>query len=141
MKNTPIGERRIAPNGDTLQPLNFSFLENSAGKDYEFVYYARNGVRFVRVDRQAGRTARGQALSLAQSRLRLPSMDSTDHIVLEGRCLIDGKDAPLVVAITGTAGDSVYRYARHAWRLDTAAGVLREIPIAGVTCRHDSGEE
>jgi hypothetical protein len=133
--------RTVTPNGDTLESLGSGFLQDPAAKDYGFRYYSRNGVRYLRIARMSGRSARGMLIWSTRSRLRLPPMDSTEHLVLEGYCLINGKDAPLVVAITGTAGDSVYWQARHAWSLDTTAGTLRDIPTTGVTCSHVSGEE
>jgi hypothetical protein len=131
----------VTANGDTLMSLGYGFLQDSSAKDYSFVYYSRNGVHYIRVVRRSGDPVRGRRTRSTTSRLRLPAMDSTQHLVMEGYCLLNGKDSPLIVAVTGTAGDSVYRRARHAWKFDTGAGILREIPINGVMCSHVSGEE
>jgi hypothetical protein len=67
-------------------------------------------------------------------------MDSTDHVVVEGLCLVNGKEDRLVYAITGTEGDSFYRPARHAWRFNVNREALEEISITGVTCSHSHPE-
>jgi len=138
----PIGSPGIViANGDTLRSLGYGFLQDSSAKDYSFLYYSRNSVSYIRVVRRSSDALRDLATRSTTSRLRLPAIDSTQHLVMEGYCVLDGKDAPLIIAITGTAGDSTYWRARHAWKLDTGAGILREIPIAGVMCSHVSGEE
>ena len=138
----PIGSPAIVTvNGDTLRSLGYGFLQDSSAKDYSFFYYSRNGVSYIRVLRRNSETLRGRRIRSTTSRLRLPAIDSTQHLVMQGYCVLNGKDAPLIIAITGTAGDSVYWRARHAWKLDTGAGILREVPINGVMCSHVSGEE
>jgi hypothetical protein len=138
----PIGSPGIVTaNGDTLRSLGYGFLQDSSAKDYSFLYYSRNDVPYIRVVRRSSEALRGPPTRSTTSRLRLPAIDSTQHLVMEGYCVLDGKDAPLIIAITGTAGDSAYWHARHAWKLDTGAGILRKIPIAGVMCSHVSGEE
>jgi hypothetical protein len=135
-----LSERFVTQNGDTLQSLGSGFLQDSSAEAYSFRYYSKNGVRYLRVVRASYPTT-GLPTHSTASRLRLPPIHSTEHLVMEGYCAMDGKDAPLVIAITGTAGDSVYRHARHAWKLDSSTGVFREIPTKGVMCRHVSGEE
>ena len=138
----PIGSPAIVTaNGDTLRSLAYAFLQDSSAKDYSFLYYSRNGVSYIRVLRRSSETLHGRRARSTTSRLRLPAIDSTQHLVMQGYCVLNGKDAPLIIAITGTAGDSVYWRARHAWKLDTGAGILREVPINGVMCSHVSGEE
>ena len=138
----PIGRAGIvAPNGDTLRALGYGFLQDSSAEDYSFRYYSRNSDRYIRVVRRTSNGSGGRPTRSTASRLRLPAIAPTDHLVMEGYCMVNGKDAPLIVAITGTAGDSVYWHAHHAWRLDTGSGILREIPATGIMCRHVSGEE
>jgi hypothetical protein len=138
----PIGSPAIVTaNGDTLRSLGYGFLQDSSAKDYSFLYYARNGVSYIGVVRRSSDALGGRRTRSTTSRLRLPAIDSTQHLVMEGYCLLNGKDAPLIIAITGAAGDSSYWRARHAWKLDTGAGILREVPINGVMCSHVSGEE
>jgi hypothetical protein len=138
----PIGSPAIVTaNGDTLRSLGFGFLQDSSAKDYNFLYYSRNGAFYIRVERESSEAMRGRRTGSTTSRLRLPAMDSTQHLVMQGYCVLNGKDAPLIIAITGTAGDSVYWRARHAWKLDTGAGILREVSINGLMCSHVSGEE
>jgi hypothetical protein len=138
----PIGSPAIvAANGDTLRSLGYGFLQDSSARDYSFLYYSRNGVSYLQVVRRSSDAVRSRRTSSTTSRLLLPAMDPTQHLVMEGYCVLNGKDAPLIIAITGTAGDSVYWRARHAWKFDTGAGLLRDIPINGVMCSHVSGEE
>ena len=142
MRKLNFTEPHILPNGDTLRLLQYSFFDDPAVHDFTFLYYMRNGVRYVSVshDTAVAAGSRRPVMRVA-SRIRLTGVDSTDYVILEGRCAINGKDDPLVVGVTGSKGDSVYRRARFAWRLDTAARVLREIPTNGVSCRRESGEE
>ena len=75
------------------------------------------------------------------TRLRLPPMDPTEGVVIQGLCLLNGKEDPFVLGIAGTVGDSVQFQARHAWRFDLATETLSEIPTTGVTCAHVVGED
>jgi hypothetical protein len=138
----PIGSPGIVTaNGDTLRSLGYGFLQDSSAKDYSFLYYSRNSVSYIRVVRRSSHALRDRPTRSTTARLRLPAIDPTQHLVMQGYCALDGKGAPLIIAITGTAGDSVYWHARYAWKLDTGAGILREIPTTGVMCSHVSGEE
>ena len=137
----PIGSPAIVTaDGDTLRSLGYGFLQDPSAKDYSFLYYSKNGDRYIRVVRRSSNGLGGRS-RLTASRLRLPAIDPAEHLVMEGYCTLNGKDAPMIIAITGTAGDSVYWHARHAWRLDTTAGILREMPVTGIMCSHVSGEE
>ncbi len=132
----------VTPNGDTLTILDGTIWFDSVVGDYGFRAYLRNSVPYIRVAMIAGRGPRGRLIWDVKSRLRLPRLDSGERIVLEkGFCSVSGKEDSSVVAIAGTAGDSLYRNAHNAWRFDARTGTLREIPAAGVSCKYVAGEE
>ena len=96
----------------------------------------RTGIHYLRITRTIGHKPDGRAIFSTRARLRLPPTDSTEEIVTEGLCLVDGKEDRSVIGIAGMVGDSVQWQARHAWRFDLPSETLREIPTAGVTCAH-----
>jgi hypothetical protein len=139
-KSTDLRPTTVTRNGDTLTGLGSWVMYDSLAGDYGLRAYIRNGVPYLRIARRIGRAKHGLIWDV-RSRFRLPAMDSTDHIVLEGFCRVNGKDDPAVIAITGTAGDSLYWNAHHAWRFEAVTATLREIPAASVSCKHVAGEE
>jgi len=131
----------VTRNGDTLTGLGSWVMYDSLAGDYGLRAYMRNGVPYLRIARLVGHGPQRGLIWDVRSRFRLPAMDSTDHIVLEGFCRVNGKDDPAVIAITGSAGDSLYWNAHRAWRFEAATETLREIPATSVRCKHIAGEE
>jgi hypothetical protein len=102
--------------------------------------YRKDGVTYASIEQEIGKKANGQPLWSAVSRVALPPMDSTQHLMHSGLCGIDYKSDSYVLAIVGIGGDSVYRNIRKAWRFDRGARTLREIPTTNVVC-FDPGED
>ena len=126
----------VTPDGDTLTPLGGIMMEAEGAKDYGIDEYTKNGIHFLRITRTIGRNPNGYPIFSTRARLRLPRMDSTEELVREGLCLVNGKEDRLVIGIAGIVGDSVEYQARHAWRFNLSNEKLQEIPTAGVTCGH-----
>jgi len=131
----------VAPNGDTLTSLGTWITFDSVSGDYGFRPYKRNGVPYLRIARMIGSAPKRGLIWDVRLRVRLPAMDSADRIARTGFCRVNGKDDPTVIAITGSAGDSLYRNAHRAWSFDAATETLREIPATGVSCKLFAGEE
>jgi len=102
--------------------------------------YMINGVRYAAIGQEIGKKANGQPLMGEVSRVTLPAMDSTEHLMFAGLCGIDYKSDAYVLAVVGIGGDSVYRNIRKAWRFERASRSLREIPTTNVVC-FDPGED
>lgn len=125
----------VAPNGDTLTTFGGRMMEAEGARDYGIALYAKNRVRYLRIDRMIGRKPDGKPIWSTRARLRLPPMDSTEEIVMEGLCSINDKGDPFIFGIAGF-DTYVPSPARRAWRFDLPSATLHEISTAGVTCAH-----
>ena len=96
--------------------------------------YLMNGVRYAAIEQEIGKEANGQPLMGEVSRVTLPAMDSTEHLMFAGLCRIDDESDPYVLAVQRIGGDSVNRNIRKAWRFERASRSLREIPTTNVVC-------
>ena len=130
------GQPAVLPNGDTVFTYGGGMMEAEGAQDYGIDHYRIGATHYVRIQRAIGRKANGNPIWLTRARLRLPPMDSTEDIVTEGLCAVNGKNDRFVLGIAGTAGDSVRWQARHAWRFDLATESLQEISTTGVSCGH-----
>jgi hypothetical protein len=135
------GPSAITANGDTLTTFGGGLMDVDGLRDFGSEHYARNGIQFVRITQTVGRQPDGNPVWAVRARLRLPPMDSTQALALNGLCGNNGKLDPLILAITGSAVDSVWFQATHAWRFELPGQMLHEIPATGVTCAHLSGED
>jgi len=130
------GSSVVTVYGDTLASFGGWSINVEPPPWYELDHYSRNGVHYLKISRRGEHKPVGLPIWSRRFILRLPPMSSTDHVVVEGLCLMNGKEDPLVFAITGTEGDSFYRPARHAWRFNRDSESLDEISTIGVTCSH-----
>jgi len=126
----------VTRNGDTLVSFGGLMMEGQGARDYGIDEYAKNGVHYLRITRTIGHKPNGHPIFSTRARLRLPPSDSTEELVTEGLCLVNGKEDRFVIGIAGIVGDSVQWQARHAWRFDLPSETLHEIPTAGITCGH-----
>ena len=136
-----MGPGKITPNGDTLKSYGGLMMDIEGARDYGIRHYSRNGIQYLRIAQVASREPNGTVVWTVRARLRLPPMDSTETLVLEGLCRVNDKDDPFVLGVVRTHGDSSNFRATHAWRFDLASKTLREIPTSGVTCAPVSGED
>ena len=122
--------------GDTLESQGgVGFGVNGA---YALEVYRWNGARFVRIKRAAGHTADGYSEWTTSLRTLLsPVADSGQWVVLQ--CQVASRDDPWVFG--SVFGGPAPWQPRHAWRFDTTAGALREIPTSDVKCAHLLGYE
>jgi hypothetical protein len=125
-----------SPRGDSVTEIGGAMMP----APYWVHEYLMNGVRYAAIEQEIGKEANGQALMGEVSRVTLPPMDSTEHLMFAGLCGIDYKSDAYVLAVVGIGGDSVYRNIRKAWRFERASRSLREIPTTNVVC-FDPGED
>ena len=119
-----------SPSGDSVTEIGGAIMP----APYWVHEYLMNGVRYAAIEQEIGKEANGQPLMGEVSRVTLPAMDSTEHLMFAGLCGIDYKSDPYVLAIQGIGGDSVNRNIRKAWRFERASRSLREIPTTNVVC-------
>ena len=131
----------VLPNGDTLIIIAGSMMWAPGAKDFGTDHYVRGGTHYLRITKTVGTQPNGRPIFSTRARLRLPPVDSSEGVVIQGLCLLNGKEDPFVLGIAGTVGDSVQWQARHAWRFDLATETLHEIPTTGVRCAHVVGED
>jgi hypothetical protein len=125
-----------SPEGDSVTEIGGAIMP----APYWVHEYKMNGVGYVAIEQEIGKKANGQPLMGEVSRVTLPAMDSTEHVMFAGLCGIDYNSDAYVVAVVGIGGDSVYRNIRKAWRFERASRSLREIPTTNVVCL-DPGED
>jgi hypothetical protein len=135
------GPAVITPNRDTLSNFGGGMMQGNGATDYGIDHYTKNGIWYVRIQEMTSRALNGKPVWATRARLRLPPETKRDNVATEGLCSIDGKNDPLVIAVTGAAVDSVSFQATHAWRFDPAQRTLHEIPSANVTCAYASGDD
>jgi len=135
------GPAVITPSGDTLFNFGGSMMQGDGATDYGIDHYTKNGVWYVRIQEMTSRAPNGKPVWATRARLRLPPETKQENVATEGLCSVDGKNDPLVIAVTGPAVDSVSFQATHAWRFDLARRTLNEIPPANVTCTYATGDD
>lgn len=136
---THRGRGVVTKYGDTLATFGGWSVQVEGPPWYEIAHYSRNSIHYLGIERRGQHKPVGRPVWSRRFILRLPPMDSTDHVVVEGLCEVDGKEDRLVYAITGTEGDAFLRPARHAWRFNINREALEEISAAGVMCSHTGG--
>jgi hypothetical protein len=142
LANSPMSEDDIVlSNGDTLRLIGSTSMDQRKAKDYGIDLYIRNSVYYLRVDKLVSRTPAGKAINSTLARVRLPPVDSTDEVIIEGLCSVNDISDPLVFGIVSPDSYGVQWQASHAWRFDVSTETLREIPVTGVKCAHVVGED
>jgi hypothetical protein len=142
LANSPMSEDNIVlANVDTLRLIGSTSMDQQAAKDYGVDLYIRNSVHYLRVDKLVSRTPQGKAINSTIARVRLPPVDSTDEVIIEGLCSVDDTHDPLVFGIVSPDSYGVQWQASHAWRFDVSTETLREIPVLGVKCAHVVGDD
>ena len=125
-----------SPRGDSVTEIGGAIMP----APYWVHEYLMNGVRYAAIEQEIGKEENGQPLMGEVSRVTLPAMDSTEHLMFAGLCGIDYKSDAYVLAVVGIGGDSVYRNIRKAWRFERASRSLDEISTSNVVC-FDPGED
>jgi hypothetical protein len=123
-----------SPEGDSVTEIGGAMMP----APYWVHEYLMKGVSYAAIEQEIGKKANGQPLMGEVSRVTLPPMDSTEHLMFAGLCGIDYNSDAYVLAVEGIGGDSVYLNIRKAWRFERAS--LREIPTVNVVC-FDPGED
>jgi len=126
----PPVQLRPSPEGDSVTEIGGAIMP----APYWVHEYRMNGVGYAAIEQEIGKKANGQPLMGEVSRVTLPAMDSTEHVMFAGLCAIANNSDPYVVAVVRMGGDSVNRNIRKAWRFERASRSLREIPITNVVC-------
>jgi len=134
-------EEILTAQGDTFQLIAGSILRVDSAQEYLVDEYRKNETHYLRVARMIGHTHDGMPIQVTRARIALPIRDSSEELILQGLCRIDGKQDPLVLAIAVIPDGSIFGPSRHAWRFDPVTEKLSEIPIQGVTCAHVVGED
>jgi hypothetical protein len=116
-------------------------MDIDGARDYSIRQYAKNGIQYVRIAQTTSRTPEGKPVLTVRARLRLPPTASPHNVALDGLCSNNGKHDPFIIAVTGSAVDSVGFQATHAWRFEVHSKALHEIPPTGVICGYVSGED
>ena len=127
---------RPSPEGDSVTEIGGAIMP----APYWVHEYMMSGVRYAAVEQEIGKKTNGQPLMGEVSRVTLPTMDSTEHLMFAGLCGIDYTSDAYVLAVVGIGGDSVYRKIRKAWRFERTSRSLRAIPTTNVVC-FDVGED
>ena len=128
-----------SPEGDSVTEIGGAIMP----APYWVREYTMNGIRYAAVEQEIGKKANGQPQMGEVSRVKLPKMDSTEHLMFAGLCGIDNNSDAYVLAIVGAGEDTVnrvYRNIRKAWRFERASRMLHEIPTKNVVC-FDPGED
>ena len=128
-----------SPEGDSVTEIGGAKMPDP----YWVHEYLMNGVRYAAIEQEIGKKANGQPLMGEVSRVTLPAMDSTEHLMFAGLCGIDDKSDAYVLAIVGLGEDTanrVYRNIRKAWRFQRASRSFVELPTKNVVC-FDPGED
>jgi hypothetical protein len=129
------GRSAVTRFGDTLVHVGGGMM----GDDYAASEYRKNGATYLRMQRLLGNRSDGWPIWSTRTRILLPAMDSTQHLLIAGQCgTADRIDSNLIAIAVGKT-DSVYREIRHAWRFDRASETLRAVETRGLTC-HNPGE-
>jgi hypothetical protein len=131
----------VTAKGDTLVSFGGVMMDDASARDFVIRHYAKNGTHFLRVAQATSRRSDGTPVWTVVARLRLPSVKSPDDVAIEGLCDKNGKNDPLIIAVTGPPIDSVSYQAVRAWRLDPTKKTVRQIPADSVTCGHVIGED
>jgi hypothetical protein len=139
--STAIARAQLSPSpeGDSVKEIGGAIMPAP-----NWVHeYMMNGVRYAAIEQEIGKKANGQPLMGEVSRVTLPLMDSTEHLMFAGLCGTDYNTDAYVLALVGLGEDTVNRVYRNigkAWRFERASRSLREIPTKNVVC-FDPGED
>jgi hypothetical protein len=136
---TPPVQLSPSPTGDSVTEIGGAIMP----APYLVHEYLMNGARYAAIEQEIGKAPNGQPVMGEVSRVTLPAMDSTEHLMFAGLCGIDGRSDAYVLAIVGIGEDSVsrtYRNIRKAWRFERVSKSFRKIPTTNVVC-FDPGED
>lgn len=124
--------------GDTVESQGGVGFGGDTVHAYALEVYRWNGGRFLRIKRLASFKPDGSPHWTTSLRTSVaPVADSGQWVVLQ--CRVANSNDPWVFG--SVFGGSAPWQPRHAWRFDTTAVALHEIPTTAVTCSHMLGYE
>jgi hypothetical protein len=130
------GQVTVTPSGDTVQMLGGTTFDVDGTMDWGAEHYRKNSIQYLRITFQTGYKPDGRAIKTTKARVRLPTMTSSQELILEGLCRVDQIRDPLIVAIATVPEGETYGPASSAWRYNRSTERMTQISPSNVTCAH-----
>jgi hypothetical protein len=141
LANTRGDQVIVTPSGDTIQWVGGTIFDVDGTMNWGAEEYRKNAVKFLRIVFRTGNRPDGRAINRTKARVRLPTMTSSQELILEGLCRVDQVRDPLIIAIATVPDGETYGPASSAWRYNPGTERLAQISSSNVTCAHVVGED
>ena len=126
----------VTTSGDTIQYIGGTSFDVDGTDKWGAEHYRKNSVQYLIITFQTGYKPGGRAIKTTKARVRLPTMTSSQELILEGLCRVDQIRDPLIIAIATVPEGETYGPASSAWRYNPSTERLTQISPSNVTCAH-----
>lgn len=126
----------VTSSGDTIQYIGGTTFDVDGTDKWGAEHYRKNSVQYLIITFQTGYKPGGRAIKTTKARVRLPTMTSSQELILEGLCRVDQIRDPLIIAIATVPEGETYGPASSAWRFNRGTERLTQISPSNVTCAH-----